>query len=105
MTIEIDEAVRNAASTGDVTALKELVAMHGPRLVRLHISFDDSFGNYTSRCICGWPTRSKGLPKDCVVSYTGCCTAFEDQEQCVQPSSRWPRLLNRQLLELAERVL
>jgi uncharacterized protein len=35
MTIEIDEAVRNAASTGNATVLKELVALHGPLLVRM----------------------------------------------------------------------
>lgn len=35
MTIEIDEAVRSAASAGNVAALKELVALHGPILVRL----------------------------------------------------------------------
>jgi cytohesin len=35
MAIEIDEAVRNAAATGNATALKELVALHGPMSVRL----------------------------------------------------------------------
>ncbi len=35
MANKIDEAVRNAAVSGDAAALKELVAMHGPALVRL----------------------------------------------------------------------
>ena len=44
MTIEIDEAVRNAAATGNATALKELMALHGPLLVRL----DDDPAEFTS---------------------------------------------------------
>ena len=44
MTIEIDEAVRNAAATGNATALKELMALHGSLLVRL----DDDPAEFTS---------------------------------------------------------
>lgn len=35
MTIEIEDSVRNAAKSGDVAALKALVALHGPTVVRL----------------------------------------------------------------------
>jgi Ankyrin repeats (3 copies) len=35
MTIEIEDSVRNAAKSGDVAALKALVALYGPTVVRL----------------------------------------------------------------------